>query len=62
MNPILLNFITALTLQLIDQFKHRHDVITEAEIEAAALTHFNKFTDANKKLMSDALTATLKGK
>lgn len=62
MDPLMLNFITALTMKLIGQFKHRNDVVTEDEIKTAALAEYNSFNDDNKKLLADALAKSLEKK
>lgn len=59
MDPLLLNFITAFTMKLIGQFKHRNDELTEDEIRSSALAEFNSFNDDNKKLLHDALAKSL---
>lgn len=57
MPPVLLTYVTSLALHLLDAFKHRDDVVTEAEIQAAAQEHYNRFLAANDKLTKDAMAA-----
>ena len=55
MNPVLLTYVTSLALHLIDLFKHRNDVVSEAEIQAAAQDHYKRFLAANDQLTKDAM-------
>lgn len=53
MDPLTLQLITSFTLKLVNEFKHRNDVPTEAEITARWQADYAAAMTKNKKLQDE---------
>jgi hypothetical protein len=53
MDPITLTLLTTFGLKVLEQFKHRSDVVTEEEIVALAEKHYTEAMSVNQQIQEE---------
>jgi hypothetical protein len=53
MDPKLIDLIAAFTLNIVNEFKHRNDVLTVDQIKARWTDHYNQFMLKNQALQNE---------